>query len=91
MREGVQIGNVFVEFDDDEQRRRPTAEEHKPKVERRMARIDSLAPEVREIVHEYGWNLVDTFIQHGVTKAKSMKALINSVRTNLIDRADRTP
>jgi hypothetical protein len=70
-------------------RQRKSSEEVKERVERRMAEIDSLTPEQRLVVHEYGWNLVKTFFQHGVTSPRSMRGLINAVIEMAIDRKDR--
>lgn len=70
-------------------RERRQAEEIKPKVERRMAAIDALTPEQRMVVHEHGWNLVRTFLDHGVTNPRSMRGLINAVMHNCINRCDR--
>lgn len=76
-------------FTDTHRAPRKTAEDVKDKVEKRMARIDRLTPEQRMVVHEYGWNLVQTFLQHGVKHPRSMRALINSVTHNCINRMDR--
>lgn len=88
MTQGVTIGGVFVSFDD-ETRERRASEQVKPKVEKRMARIDALTPEQRLVVHEHGWNLVQTFLEHGVKSPRSMRALINAVTANTIDRMYR--
>lgn len=92
-RNGVQIGNTFVAFDDDgyyvPRAERMTAEQVKPRVERRMARIDALTREQRMVVHEHGWCLVQTFLDHGVTSPRSMRALINAVTSAAVDRKDR--
>lgn len=72
-------------------RERKSSEEVKDRVERHMARIDALTPEQRMVVHEYGWNLVDTFLRHGIENPKAMRALINAVTFNAIDRKDRAP
>ena len=66
-----------------------SSEEVKPRVERRMARIDALTPQQRALVHEHGWNLIDTFMSHGVTSPKSIKALINAVKNAAVDRMYR--
>jgi hypothetical protein len=91
MKDGVNIGGVFIEFNDDEPlpRQRKTTEEVRPKIERRMARIDALTPEQRLVVHEHGWNIVSTFMEHGVTSPRSMRSLINAVVANCVDRKDR--
>jgi hypothetical protein len=68
---------------------RMSSEDVKPRVEKRMARIDSLTPEQRMVIHEYGWNLVDTFLNHGVTSPRAMRALINAIRELAVDRVDR--
>jgi hypothetical protein len=70
-------------------RERMTSEEVKPRVERRMAEIDALTPEQRMVIHEYGWGLVRTFLDHGVTKPRSMRALINAVTEHVVDRQFR--
>lgn len=54
-----------------------------------MAVIDGLSREQRMVVHEHGWCLVKTFLDHGVTSPRSMRALINAVIHNVIDRKDR--
>lgn len=72
-------------------RERMTSEQAKPRVERRMAQIDSLTPDQRAVVHEYGWNLVDILIRHGVTKPKHMRAIINAVTQAAVDRCYREP
>lgn len=45
----------------------------------RMEKIDSLAPDVRELVHEFGWTVVNAFLTHGVTKARIIRHLIMMV------------
>ena len=88
MADGVNIGGVFIEFND-EARPRRSSEEVKPKVEKRMAKIDAMTPEQRLVVHEYGWCLVNVFMMHGISKPKTMRALINAVTEAAVDRKDR--
>lgn len=45
----------------------------------RMARIDNLTPELRELVHEYGWNTVNAFIDSGVTRARNIRHCVETV------------
>lgn len=45
----------------------------------RMARIDGLTPELRALVHEYGFNVVQQFMQSGVTSARAIRHLVESV------------
>jgi hypothetical protein len=45
----------------------------------RMDRIDSLPPEVREIVHEYGSTVVNALIECGVSKPRHMRHIIVTV------------
>ncbi len=89
MKEGVSIGGIFIPFNDGPRPRR-TSDEVKPKVERRMARIDALTREQRLVVHEYGWNLVDALIQNGVTSPTRMRSIINAVTHNCVDRMYRS-
>lgn len=58
---------------------RRTGEQVKEKVERRMSRIDALTPELRAVVHEYGWRLVSDFMDRGVTKPRDIVSLIKIV------------
>jgi hypothetical protein len=45
----------------------------------RMAQIDRLAPDVRQCVHDYGWNVVNAFLLLGITKARHMRHLVETV------------
>lgn len=45
----------------------------------RMARVDALSPELRALVHEYGYNIVDNFIRLGVPKPKHIRHLVEMV------------
>lgn len=62
---------------------RMTSSEAKPRVERRMAVIDALPRELRELVHEFGWNVVKSFMDAGVRKPSLIKHLIHTVRHDL--------
>lgn len=52
----------------------------KHRAEKRMARVDSMPFELREIVYEYGLELVQPFLDHGVRRASSIRYLIDTVR-----------
>lgn len=45
----------------------------------RMDRIDKLSPDLRALVHEYGFSIVDNFMRLGVTKPKHIKHLVEIV------------
>ncbi|MQY48209.1 hypothetical protein GAO09_19430 [Rhizobiales bacterium RZME27] len=45
----------------------------------RMDRIDQLPPALRELVHDYGFTVVDNFVRMGVTKPKQIKHLVELV------------
>ena len=45
--------------------------------EKRMRTIDSWPPELRECVHEFGYEVVQQFVMNGVTQAKRIRHLIN--------------
>lgn len=50
--------------------------------ERRRARmevIDSQPPEIRQLVHEYGWSVVNTLLMCGVTKPKHIRHIVETV------------
>lgn len=51
----------------------------------RMAKIDALSPDLRALVHEEGWHVIDAFLQHGVKRAKSIRHLITVVRHGSFD------
>lgn len=48
--------------------------------EKKMAAVDSMSPEMRKVVHEYGDVLVKQFIQQGVTQPQRIRHLIDFVR-----------
>lgn len=62
---------------------RMSSEAVKPRVERRMAVIDSQPPAIRALVHEYGWNVIKSFLDAGVTKPNQIKHCIHVVRHDL--------
>ena len=46
------------------------------RAQERMARVDAMPRELREIVYEFGLDVVQEFLNHHVTKPKSIKHLI---------------
>lgn len=46
---------------------------------KRMAAVDALSPDVRELVHVYGLNVVNAFIACGVTKPRHIRHLVETV------------
>ena len=49
------------------------------KREARMQKIDALPADIRELVHEYGYHVVNSFMLHGVPKAKHIRHLVETV------------
>jgi len=49
------------------------------KRQKRFEKIDALSPQLRELVHEWGFTIVDNFMMCGVTKPKHIRHLINTV------------
>jgi len=47
--------------------------------QRRMEVVDALPQELRELVHEYGFYVVKSFIDIGVTKPKHIRHLVEAV------------
>lgn len=47
---------------------------------RRFEQIDSLTPDMRELVNDEGWTIVDNFMRCGVRKPNQIRHLINLVR-----------
>lgn len=63
---------------------------HQEKRIKRMNRVDSMPADVRGVVHDFGLTVVDAFLQCGVTKAKHMRHLINTVRQGSVEIGNRT-
>lgn len=49
------------------------------KREARMSEIDRLSPQLRELVHEYGWYVVDQFLKQGISKPRIIRHLVETV------------
>lgn len=47
---------------------------------KRMADIDALSPDLRALVHEFGWTVVDAFLKAGVERARTIRHLIKTVK-----------
>lgn len=58
----------------------PDREEYLRRIKIRMDRIDALPKEVREVIHEHGLTVVDALLAAGVTKARTMRHLISTIR-----------
>lgn len=52
----------------------------KRRAEKRMMRVDGMPRELREVVYEFGLEIVHVFLEHGVRKPASIKFLIECVR-----------
>ena len=50
--------------------------------EARMARIDALPSDIRELVNEYSFAVVDALMSVGVTKAKHIRHVVETVLDN---------
>ncbi|TIO72143.1 hypothetical protein [Mesorhizobium sp.] len=46
---------------------------------KRMAKIDALSPELRSLVHEYGYHIVNQFMMNGVTSPRLIRHLVEIV------------
>lgn len=57
-----------------------TAHDQHERIKRRMETIDNLAPEVRALVHEYGWEPVSLLMEVGVKKAHHLEQIILACR-----------
>lgn len=55
----------------------------------RMNRIDALPADIRELIHEEGYTVVDAFLSLGVKKASQIRHLILAVRRGSTDPAPR--
>lgn len=62
---------------------RRTHAEVRERVIKRMAVIDSQSPEIRALVHEFGWNVVKLFLDNGLRNATQIKHIIGQVRRDL--------
>lgn len=52
----------------------------KRRAEKRMAQIDALPPNVREIVHEYGWDPVKLLLDLGAKSPRQIEHIIKACR-----------
>lgn len=50
------------------------------RAEKRMARIDTLPADIRELIHEYGWDGVKELLDLGVKRASHMRHIIKAIR-----------
>jgi hypothetical protein len=64
--------------------------EAKARCRRRMERVDAMSPELRACVHEYGLTIVDAFVDIGVTKARHIRHLVETVRKGSVEIGNRT-
>jgi hypothetical protein len=46
---------------------------------KRMAHIDQMTPEMRELTNDYGYNIVRSFLNCGVTKPRHIRHLVETV------------
>lgn len=58
---------------------------HHEKIVARMARIDALPPAIRELIHEEGLSIVQSFLDVGVKKPEHIRHLIMRVRSGSVD------
>lgn len=66
------------------------ADPYQEKRIKRMARVDDLSPDLRALVHEYGLTVVDSFMACGVSKAKHIRHLINTVHQGSVEIGNRS-
>ena len=59
------------------------------RAQERMARVDAMPREVRELVYEFGLDVVQEFLNHHVTKPKSIRHLIATVLALDYDNGQR--
>jgi len=45
----------------------------------RIAKVDALPDDIRALANEYGYHVVHTMMSHGVTKARSIRHLVETV------------
>lgn len=45
----------------------------------RMAKVDALPPDIRELVHQYGLTTVQACMDHGVRRAASIRHIVETV------------
>lgn len=63
--------------------RKDNSPEFLARVERRrlnrMQSVDRLAPEMRKVVHDYGLNVVQAFIDNGIVRPNIIRHLVETV------------
>ena len=45
----------------------------------RMSKIDAMDPEIRRCVHEYGFTVVDLFLQQKITKPRVIRHIVERI------------
>jgi len=60
-------------------------QEQLEKVVARMARIDAMPREIRELVHEFGLTMVQAFLDQKITKPNAIRHLILQVQRGSLD------
>ena len=48
----------------------------------RMTKIDSMSPEMRELVNDYGLTVVMNLMDHGVIKPRSIRHIVETILDN---------
>jgi hypothetical protein len=59
--------------------RKEWAKRHQERRCARMSQIDSLEPDMRALVHEYGYHVVHSFMIRGITKPRILRHLVETV------------
>ena len=63
----------------------PSPDTSRQKSVARMAKIDAMPKEIRELIHEEGLTVIQGFLDHGVKKAYAIRHLISLSRRGSID------
>lgn len=56
----------------------------------RMARVDKFPPDVREVIHEFGLEVVQEFWNHNVRKPNAIRHLVEVVQGKYADGRNKT-
>ncbi len=60
------------------------------RVQARMAKVDAMPPPLRALVHDHGLTIIQAFLDHGITRPRTIRHIIQVVQRGSYEIGDRT-